>query len=208
VPMHLWPTAQPGEPTLGVMAVSSKIFGVELTQAHKLYAVFLPIAVGAALLCSNVRRSRLGRAMMAVRDSDLAAEALGVHPARTKVAAFGLSSFLAGVAGGMFALQQQYLTVSPPFDLQLSVQYITMIVLGGVGTTFGAVAGPLVFVFFTPLAEMVGRELPWISRLSSAQQSTVMFAVVVCGLLIVEPLGLYGVWLRVKRYFVGWPFRY
>jgi branched-chain amino acid transport system permease protein len=133
---------------------------------------------------------------------------MGVSPARTKITAFGISSFFAGIAGGMFALQQQYITVEPPFDLLLSVQYIAMIVIGGVGTLFGAVAGALAFVFMAPLLEMVGRATPYLNQLSSAQQSTLLFALLVIAILIFEPLGLYGVWLRIKRYFMAWPFRY
>lgn len=175
---------------------------------QKLYFLFLALAAGSALLASNVRRSRTGRAMMAVRDSDLAASAIGVHPAATKVLAFGLSSFLAGIAGAMFAFQQQYITVEPPFDLQMSVAYIAMIVLGGVGTVFGAVAGAIAYIGLVPVAETVGRSLPYLDRLSSSQQSLLLFSVLVMLVLVFEPLGLYGVWLRVKRYFLAWPFRY
>ena len=146
--------------------------------------------------------------MMAVRDSDLAASAIGVRPASTKVLAFGLSSFLAGVAGAMFAFQQQYVTVEPPFDLNMSVAYIAMIVLGGVGTVSGAVAGAIAYVALVPLAETVGRAVPLLDQLSSAQQSMLLFSVLVMVVLIFEPFGLYGVWLRVKRYFLAWPFRY
>ena len=82
------------------------------------------------------------------------------------------------------------------------------VVLGGIGTVFGAVAGALTFVILSPVAEIVGGYLPWISTLSSAQQSTLLFALVVCAFLLFEPLGLFGIWLRVKRYFLAWPFRY
>ena len=146
--------------------------------------------------------------MMAVRDQDLAASVLGVNPARSKVTAFGLSSFLAGIAGGMFALQQQYITIEPPFDLNMSIEYIAMIVLGGMGTVFGAVAGAVALVVLSPLAEMLGRQLPLIERLSSAQQSTVLFSTLVLAVLVFEPMGLLGIWLRIKRYFASWPFRY
>lgn len=175
---------------------------------QKLYFLFLPLAVGAAWWSRNIARSDIGRAMMAVRDHDLAASVLGVSPARTKVIAFGVSSFLAGVAGAMFAFQQQYITIEPPFDLNMSIQYIAMIVLGGVGTTFGAVAGAIAFVVLTPLAERVGDSVPLIDQLSSHQQSTVLFALLVIGFLIFEPLGLMGIWLRIKRYFQTWPFRH
>jgi branched-chain amino acid transport system permease protein len=145
---------------------------------------------------------------MAVRDHDVAAAVMGVNPARAKITAFGLSSFFAGLAGGMFALQQQFITVDPPFNLLLSVQYIAMIVLGGIGTVFGAVWGALAFVFLSPLLEIVGRATPGLDQLSSSLQSTLLFAILVITCLVFEPLGLYGLWLRVKRYFMAWPFRY
>ena len=173
-----------------------------------LYAIFLAIAVLTVLAARNLARSNTGRAMMAVRDHDVAAAVMGVNPARAKITAFALSSFFAGLAGGMFALQQQFITVDPPFNLLLSVQYIAMIVLGGIGTVFGAVAGALAFVFLSPLLEIVGRATPGLDQLSSSLQSTLLFAILVIGCLVFEPLGLYGLWLRVKRYFMAWPFRY
>jgi branched-chain amino acid transport system permease protein len=206
VPIHLGFVAESSG--MGSFSGPLVLGPLELAFEQKLYFLYAALAVGSTLLVSNVRRSRTGRAMMAVRDSDLAAEALGVSPARTKVLAFGLSSFLAGVAGGMFAYQQQYITVEPPFDLLMSGQYIAMIVLGGIGTVAGAVMGALAYVVLTPLAEMMGRELPWINNLSSAQQSTLLFSVLVIVVLVFEPLGLYGIWLRIKRYFLAWPFRY
>ena len=124
------------------------------------YGIFLVIAVLTVLAARNLARSNTGRAMMAVRDHDVAAAVMGVNPARAKITAFGISSFFAGIAGGMFALQQQFITVDPPFNLLLSVQYIAMIVLGGVGTVFGAVWGALAFVFLSPLLEMLGRATP------------------------------------------------
>jgi branched-chain amino acid transport system permease protein len=173
-----------------------------------LYALFVVIATLSVLAIRNLARSNTGRAMMAVRDHDVAAAVMGVNPARAKITAFGLSSFFAGIAGGMFALQQQFITVDPPFNLLLSVQYIAMIVLGGIGTVFGAVAGALVFVFLSPLLEIVGRATPGLDQLSSSLQSTLLFALLVIGTLVFEPLGLYGLWLRAKRYFMAWPFRY
>ena len=146
--------------------------------------------------------------MMAVRDSDLAAMAIGINPAHAKITAFGISSFLAGIAGSLFALQLQIITVNPPFDLNMSVQYIAIIVLGGIGSTFGAVAGSIVFVCLQPITEFLGAHIPFVRSLSETQQSTLIFSILVIMVLLFEPLGLYGVWLRVKRYFLTWPFRY
>jgi branched-chain amino acid transport system permease protein len=181
---------------------------LRFTFERKLYFVFLAVAAATLLCARNLQRSPSGRAMMAVRDRDLAAASVGVNPARAKLLAFGLSSFFAGVAGALFGLQQQYVTVEPPFDLSMSVAYIAMIVLGGVGTVFGAAAGAIAFTALSPIAETIGAHLPLLSRLPSGQQSTVLFAVIVCAVLVFEPLGLFGVWLRLQRYFVAWPFRY
>jgi branched-chain amino acid transport system permease protein len=207
VPAHAW-FAGPEAARLSEFTDTMLLGPLRFTFERKLYFLFLALAAGTLLVARNLTRSPSGRAMMAVRDRDLAAAAVGVDPTRAKLLAFSLSSFLAGVAGGMFGLQQQYITVEPPFDLSMSVGYIAMIVLGGLGTVFGAAAGALAFTALAPLAEGVGRHLPLVDRLTSAQQSTVLFALIVVGFLVFEPLGLFGVWRRVQRYFAGWPFRY
>ena len=180
---------------------------VQLQFDQILYYLFLFVAVLATLAAKNIHRSNAGRAMMAVRDQDIAAAVLGVHPARAKIIAFGLSSFLAGVAGGMMALQQTYLNVDN-FNLHMSIEYIAMIVMGGIGTVFGAVAGALAYVVIEPLSHFVSALVPILSEWSDKQQSTFVFALVICAFLVFEPLGLFGIWLRVKRYFMAWPFRY
>lgn len=208
VPTYGWFPADDEVSSFGTWGKGTTILGVELTFQHMLYFVYAAIAAIAAFASKNIQRSDTGRAMIAVRDHDLAAAILGVHPAKTKIIAFGISSFWAGIAGAMFAYQQQYVTIEPPFDLSMSVMYIAIIVLGGIGTTFGAVAGAIVYTVLAPLAEIVGRNAPLLSELSSSQQSTILFALIVCAFLIFEPLGTLGLWLKVKRYFTAWPFRY
>lgn len=220
VPMHVWFPEDVKAAGLGGFAKPLQLGSpfsdagphVELSLEQKLYFCFLLLAGLATYAGVNVQRSNTGRAMMAVRDHDVAAAVMGVHPARAKVISFGISAFFAGVAGAMFACQQQYITIEPPFDLNMSVQYIAIIVLGGVGTIFGAVWGALVFVALSPLAETLFDTLkphvPMLGGLSSAQQATLLFSLIVVGFLIFEPLGLFGMWLRVKRYFMAWPFKY
>lgn len=210
VPMHVWFPAE-GASAAG-FARTLELGPIELTFERKLYFFFLLIALIAAFAAKNVQRTNTGRAMMAVRDHDVAAAVMGVHPSKAKIISFGLSSFFAGIAGSMFACQQQYITIEPPFDLNMSVQYIAIIVLGGVGSVFGAIWGAIVFVVLSPLAENMFEALkpylPLLSGLSAAQQATLLFSLVVVGFLIFEPLGLLGFWLRVKRYFMAWPFKY
>ncbi|WP_164000293.1 branched-chain amino acid ABC transporter permease [Pyxidicoccus caerfyrddinensis] len=206
VPMYWWFRGDVG--SAASVGDTWQLGPVVLGFERKLYFLFLPLAAGTVWLTKNVQRSNSGRAMMAVRDQDLAAEVLGVSTTQARLQAFGVSSFLAGIAGAMFAFQQQYITVEPPFDLNLSIQFIAMIVLGGVGSVFGAVSGALAFTFLSPLAESVGHALPLIQQLTSAQQATVLLSVVVVLVLVLEPMGLFGVWLRIRRYFQAWPFRY
>ncbi|MBE7451326.1 MAG: branched-chain amino acid ABC transporter permease [Kofleriaceae bacterium] len=180
---------------------------VILDWDQKLYFIFLVVAVLVAWAARNLTRSNAGRTMMAVRDQDLAAAALGVNPVRAKLLAFATSSFIAGVAGGMFALQQRTVTVEY-FNLQISVEYVAMIVLGGIGTVWGAVAGAIAFVILGKLMQTLAPSLPYISQLPTGLQTAVLFSILVIVVLVIEPLGLFGLWLRVKRYFLAWPFRY
>lgn len=209
VPMHTT-FPQPGAEVsvFGDFRDLVRIAGVDLRIEQKNFLVFLLIAVMVVLFAVRLKRSSTGRAMLAVRDHDLAAAVLGVSPARTKIIAFGISSFLAGVAGAMLAYRIGYITVSPPFNLTLSIDYVAMIVLGGIGTVLGAVLGALAFVVLHPLAEKLGAFLGLGEYLSSSQQATLLFTVLVIGFLLFEPLGLVGIWLRIKRYFMAWPFRY
>lgn len=180
---------------------------VTLGWDQKLYFIFLAIAAAVAWMARNLARSNAGRAMMAVRDHDLAAAALGVNPARAKILAFAISSFLAGVAGAMFALQQRTITVEY-FDLAVSIDYIAMIVLGGIGSVFGAIAGAIAFVFLRKLIQILGPEIPWVGDLPTGLQTGVLFSILVIAVLVIEPLGIWGLWMRLKRYFMAWPFRY
>ncbi|MGM0557867.1 MAG: branched-chain amino acid ABC transporter permease [Myxococcota bacterium] len=214
VPMHSWFPAEGQDTPFGTFGGALDLGFIQIAWEQKLYFVFLAVATIAALASKNIQRSNIGRAMVSVRDHDLAAAALGVNPAKTKVIAFGISSFFAGVAGSMLAYQQQFITIDPPFNLQMSVEYIAMIVLGGIGTTFGAIAGAIAFVILGPIAELFGElgfvqeYLSFFADLSGSQQSTLLFSLLVIGFLVFEPLGLFGLWQRIKRYFVAWPFKY
>lgn len=180
---------------------------VILDWEQKLYFCFLAIAVLVAWMGKNLLRSNAGRAMMAVRDQDLAAATLGVNPVRAKLFAFGVSSFFAGVAGGMFAIQQKTITVEY-FGLAVSISFVAMIVLGGIGSVWGAVAGALAYVVLGKIVQGVAPDLPFIAELPTGLQTSVLFSILVIGVLVIEPLGLFGFWLRIKRYFITWPFRY
>ena len=209
VPMHTWfPQEGAESTTFGDFYDTVLLAGIELRFEQKTFLVFLIVAALVTFLAVRLKRSSTGRAMFAVRDHDLAAAVLGVNPAKTKIVAFGLSSFLAGVAGAMLAFRVGWINVNPPFNLTMSIDYVAMIVLGGIGTVLGAVLGALTFIVFRPVAEKVASGLGLGEYLTSDQQATLVFTLVVMGFLLFEPMGLVGVWQRIKRYFLAWPFRY
>lgn len=175
------------------------------------YLVWILVAV-VALLAKNVVRTRPGRAMQAVRDRDQAAEAIGVHLARYKVLAFVLSSALAATAGALYGSYQRF--VSPgEFTLFVSIAYIAMIVVGGVGLIFGSVLGAL-FITAVPRVIEELSSLPAVSTLLDRLGITVfslnqaVFGLLIVAFLVFEPRGLGAIWLRIRMYFKTWPFSY
>jgi branched-chain amino acid transport system permease protein len=168
-----------------------------------------------ALLAKNIVRSRPGRAMQAVRDRDVAAEVIGVSLARYKVGAFVISSALAALAGGLFGAYQQFVTPES-WNLFLSIQYIAIIIVGGVGTIFGSILGAL-FVGATPqIVDKFSKDIPFVSssaggsgfHLTVFQLNQIIFGALIVLFLVLEPRGLAAVWLRIKAYFKAWPFSY
>ena len=168
-----------------------------------------------ALLAKNIVRSRPGRAMQAVRDRDVAAEVIGVSLARTKVGAFAVASAMAAVAGALFGAYQQF--VQPDaFDLFLSIQYIAIVIVGGVGTVFGSILGAIFVGAVPQLVDRYSRDIPFIAKTASGsgfhltvfQVNQIIFGILIVLFLVLEPRGLAAIWMRIKAYFKAWPFSY
>jgi branched-chain amino acid transport system permease protein len=164
-----------------------------------------------ALLARNLMRSRTGRALAAVRDRDIAAAVIGVDLTRYKMIAFAVSSFYAGVAGALlYVITGTF--VPETFGLLLSVQFIAMILIGGVATISGSIMGAL----FITLLPRISSEIPgigFIEDISNGEITVNEVAAILYGLLIIvflifEPRGLYGIWIRIRNYWKAWPFSY
>lgn len=174
------------------------------------------VAVG-ALLAKNLVRSRPGRAMQAVRDRDLSAEVIGVSLARYKVGAFAWSSAYAALAGALYGLLQQY--VSPAeFGLFLAINYVAMVIIGGLGTIFGSVLGALFVWGGRSLIDQNSSHAVFDGLIRSGSHDSGLFTIgelnaILFGLAIVlfllfEPRGLAAFWFRIKTWFLTWPFSY
>lgn len=159
------------------------------------------------LLVHNIMRSRAGRAMIAIRDAGLAAEVAGVSPARTKVNVFALSSALAAVCGALLAAQLQYVSVTE-FDYTLSIQFIVMIIVGGVGTSWGPVIGALAISAVPLYITTYAAAIPFVKQPTSSsggfgimpgQLSVVVYGLLLAIFLVAQPRGLVGLGKAIVR---------
>jgi branched-chain amino acid transport system permease protein len=210
-----------------------------MSSQTKTYLFLLALLVIFAVFAKNIQRTRVGRAFMAIRDRDVAAEVMGVAEAKNKAIAFAISSFYAGVCGALFATYIGRL-IPESFNLFLSVQFLAILLIGGLGTVTGTLLGaafvtllPRVVEDFTELlgatAEGDGlfsgiadifvstgiedggviSTLPGTSPgLTIFQFNLVLYGLLLIVFLIFEPLGLYGIWIRIKNYWKSWPFTY
>lgn len=234
--LRLW---RGGEPVL-TLAEPSTWFGVlNMSATAKTYLFVLLLTVLLTVAAKNLQRTRTGRAFMSIRDRDVAAEVMGVNEYRTKTVAFAISSFYAGIAGALLA---SFIgrTIPEQWDLLLSVEFIAIILIGGIGTVSGTLLGaafvtilPRLVEDFTGLMErLVGQGGVWATifdplvatgsgdwglvntsagvapGLSVDQLNLVIYGALIVAFLVFEPLGLYGIWLRIRNYWKGWPFTY
>jgi branched-chain amino acid transport system permease protein len=193
----------------GITVDSPRIGGYTIYGGRIWYFVLLAFAAASLLICLNLLRGRTGRAWRAIRAHETVAEALGIGVAAHKLLAFVISSAMAAVSGALFAYYRGFVSVEA-FSLFLSIQYVAMIIIGGMGSLLGALLGALFVTVFPYLIEAA------LMRLPNAQgYAGVLFAVnyaafglVMILFLLFEPLGLVGIWRRVQTYFLLWPFKH
>jgi branched-chain amino acid transport system permease protein len=191
----------------GIYGIPSPSLGPILFDTEKSY-YFLTLALvsGALLFTANLFRTRIGRALVAIRDQDIAASVVGVDVFRYKVLAFALSSFFVGIAGALQA--HRALIVSPEdFTIGVSIEYLGMAIIGGLGSVSGSVYGAA-FVRLVPiiLANLL-RGIGGVGVNTAVMQQAI-FGIAIMGFLIFEPRGLAKIWRDIKDYFRLWPFSY
>jgi branched-chain amino acid transport system permease protein len=189
------------------------VFGVKLESQLQLYLFLLFFAVLAIVATLNLIRSRIGRAFIAVRDQDIAAEIIGINIFRYKLYAFAISSFYAGVTGVLYTY---YLGIAnyEQFQIDVSIDYLAMIIIGGLGSVLGSILGaafitvlPIVTrLFLNEVGGMVFSSATIANMVSDLR--LVMFGVLIILFLVVEPEGLNRLWRNIRNYFRVWPFSY
>lgn len=192
----------------GINVPAPSFFGVELPTDRALYGPITALAALGTWFAANVRRSRAGRAFVAVRDRDISAELIGIDLFRTKLTAFAVGSFYAGVAGGLWAYFMRVVTPEH-FPIASSIHYLAVIIVGGLGTVAGSLLGA-VFMTLVPealrgAATLARPHYPGAMALLSPL-TEVVFGGLIIGFLLFEPHGLAEIWQRVRRFFRLWPF--
>ena len=186
----------------------ARVAGWLVRGAVPWYYVLVAAAAVVLVLVVNLQRSRAGRAWMAIRDRDVAAASVGINVTRYKLAAFVWSSAVTSVAGTLFAWQRGFVSVEA-FGFFVAVEYIAMIIIGGLGTALGAVLGAaLVTLLPYGIDAVVANIGPGAADYYIFPAKFGAFGLLMALFLIFEPLGLVGIWRRVRNWFFLWPFRH
>jgi branched-chain amino acid transport system permease protein len=201
------------------------IFGVSFASDWAFYFLCLAVLIAGLWLTANLLRSPTGRAWVAIRDSEIAAQSMGVHLARYKTLAFAYSAGLMGAAGALFAHKIGFLAPDI-FSVLLSIQFLLMVVVGGLGSLHGALYGA-VFVALLPVLISEARDLvpAWAGHAAAALGKGVgdavyltldrfvkqpglepgIFGLILVLFILFEPLGIYGRWRKIWLYFSTFP---
>jgi branched-chain amino acid transport system permease protein len=192
----------------GIVIDPPAIGGYAVTGGLAWYFLLALAAVGTLLVCHNLIRSGTGRAWAAIRVNETVAAAFGIGVGGHKLLAFVLSSVITAVAGALFGYYRGFVSVEA-FSLFLSIQYVAMIIVGGMGSLLGAILGALFVTLFPYAIEAALSMLPGAERYAGARFAVnyTAFGLVMLLFLVLEPLGLVGIWRRVETYFLLWPFK-
>ena len=197
-----WESVTGGNAGKHVKAID--LFGFEASSAESFYFVCLVVTVLATLAVLNLLRSATGRAFVAIRDSEISAQSMGIHLARYKTLSFMMSAALAGMGGALYAHKLQF--ISPDqFNILQSVDLLLMVVIGGLGSIHGAFLGAIFLITMPQLIALGKDYLPDAIGQAPGLQGLV-YGLVLIAFVMFEPLGLYGRWLKIRTWFQLFPF--
>jgi len=188
-------------------------FGTTLKTQTQLYMFLMFFVVLAIVGTSNLIRSRIGRAFIAIRDQDIAAEIIGIDIFRYKLYAFAISSFYAGVTGVLYTY---YLGIAnyEQFSLTVSIDYLAMVIIGGLGSILGSILGAIFVTLLPIVTRWFLEDYGWLFFSSGDLLNAIpnlrliLFGGLIIFFLVVEPEGLNRLWRNIRNYFRVWPFSY
>jgi branched-chain amino acid transport system permease protein len=199
-------------PSLNLLPFGTYILGSDTQR----YFLIIPITFLLVMAARNLMKTRVGRAFIAIRDSDIAAQTVGVNLVYYKTLAFALSAFYTGIAGGLYAFLLGFINPST-FNFILSIYFLSFVIVGGLGSIFGSIMGGVVMTWLLLELDKV-QELPylgavfisfserWMNLAGLPNIASIIFGLIIILIVVFEPLGLYGFWIRTKIYWKTWPF--
>ena len=188
----------------GKMVASMQAFGWVVDSSEKFYFVCLAITVLCTLAVLNLLRSPTGRAFVAIRDSEISAQSMGIHLARYKTMSFAISAALAGIGGALYAHMIRFLSPDQ-FNIIQSIDLLLMVVIGGLGSVHGAFFGAA-FIIGMPQAISALKDFLPEAIAQAPGLKSVIYGLVLILFVLFEPLGLYGRWFKIRTWFQLFPF--
>jgi branched-chain amino acid transport system permease protein len=188
---------------LGIYLSPPSIGPLTLDSEKSFYYLGLALLILALLAAKNILRSPTGRAMIAIRDSEVAAQTMGINLAKYKTVAFALSAFFTGIAGSLYAHKVTFINPES-YTLLVSIELLVMIIIGGLGSLHGAIYGTAFVILLPQLIILTKDHLPSFVRDQTGLEAG-LYGLMIILFILFEPLGLYGRWLKTKFYFETFP---
>lgn len=189
---------------------SPTLFGVRVNSDFGFYWVILLFTILTILYAVNLFRTKVGRAFIAIRDQDIAAEVMGVNTFQYKLLAFATSSFFVGLSGALLA-QYRGIVNYERFTIETSIFYLAVVIIGGLGSVSGSIYGAIFMTLLPAILSNLGRalgsSLPILAGILPFIQQGV-FGLTIILFLVFEPEGIAKIWRDIKDYFRLWPFSY
>jgi branched-chain amino acid transport system permease protein len=195
----------------GLPVPNPEFFGIDIRTQKEFFYLIMAFCILMVFLAKNIVRGRLGRAFIAIRDNDIAAEFMGINPFYYKLIAFAICSAFAGVAGSLFACYWGYINIEQ-FPFMDNIWFLSYIIVGGMGsiagTIFGVIFLKLISYGVMLLGPIIGEAIPAIAGSLVSALMSILSGLIIILFLIFEPRGLYHRWEVTRASFQIWPFTY
>ena len=195
----------------GIAVQRPEIFGVSFDSDAAFTQLCLGFAILTLFATLNIRRSRVGRAFVAIRDNDTAARVMGINLHAYKLFAFVTSAFITGIAGALYGIYLSFVSVEG-FPFLLSIEALAILIVGGLGSALGAVLGTILIVLLPEATRLVfslfSAQINALFSTGAQELKSMLYGLVIILFLRFQPRGLVGAWHDIRRLWVNWPLRY
>jgi branched-chain amino acid transport system permease protein len=195
----------------GISVQRPEILGVNFDSDVAFTHLCLGFAILTLFATLNIRRSRVGRAFVAIRDNDTAARVMGINLHAYKLFAFVTSAFITGIAGALYGIYLSFVSVEG-FPFLLSIEALAILIVGGLGSALGAVLGTILIVLLPEATRFVfglfSAQMDALFSTGAQELKSMLYGLVIILFLRFQPRGLVGAWHDLRRLWVNWPLRY